>query len=76
MSTIETLAFIDEMEEQVARLLAGERTFHLPLALLPADAHEGQWLRITVGLSAAPPDSQAELRDRLGRNDPGGPIKL
>ena len=76
MSTSEILAFIDEIEEQVARLVAGERIFHLPLALLPGDAHEGQWLRITVEKSAAPPDSQAGLRNRLGRNDPGGPIKL
>ncbi len=76
MSTTEILAFIDEMEDQVARLVAGERVFHLPVALLPADAHEGKWLRITIGVSAAPPDSQTELRKRLGRNDTGGPIKL
>jgi len=76
MSTIDTLVFIDEIEEQVARLTAGERIFHLPLALLPTDAHEGQWLRLTVALVAAPPEDQADLRDRLGRNDPGGPIKL
>jgi hypothetical protein len=76
MSTIETTAFIDEVEEQVARVVAGERIFHLPLALLPADVHEGQWLRITVSQVAAPPDSQSELRNRLGRSDPGGPIKL
>ncbi len=76
MSTTETMVFIDEVEERVARLVAGERIFHLPLALLPADAHEGQWLRLTVTGIAAPPDSQTELRNRLGRNDPGGPIKL
>ncbi len=76
MSTTEILAFIDEMEEQVARLVAGDRVFHLPLALLPADAHEGQWLRITVGTAAAPSSGPAELRDRLGGHDPGGPIKL
>lgn len=76
MSTMEIVAFIDEMEDQVARLVAGERVFHLPLALLPADAHEGQWLRIVVGTTAAPADGQTELRNRLGRSDPGGPIKL
>lgn len=76
MSTTEIVALVDEIEEQVARLVAGERVFHLPLALLPPEAHEGQWLRITVEKTAAPPDSQAELRNRLGRNDPGGPIKL
>jgi hypothetical protein len=76
MSTTEIMAFIDEVDEHVARLLAGDKVFHLPLAFLPADAHEGQWLRITVGLAAAPPDGQAGLRERLGRGDPGGPIKL
>jgi hypothetical protein len=76
MSTIETTVFVDEVEEQVVRLVAGERIFHLPLALLPADAHEGQWLRISVARAAAPPDSQVGLRNRLGGNDPGGPIKL
>jgi hypothetical protein len=76
MSTTEIVAFVDEVEEQMVRLLAGDKTFHLPLSLLPADAREGQWLRITVGLAAAPPDGQAGLRERLGRGDPGGPIKL
>ncbi len=76
MSTTETMAFIDELEEQVARLVAGERIFHLPLALLPADVREGQWLRINVTRVAAPPDSQTGLRNRLGGNDPGGPIEL
>jgi hypothetical protein len=76
MSTTEIAVFIDEVEDQVARLVAGERIFHLPLAFLPADAHEGQWLRISVTRVAAPPDSQAGLRNRLGGNDPGGPIKL
>jgi hypothetical protein len=76
MSTIETTVFVDEVEDQVARLVAGERIFHLPLALVPADAHEGQWLRISIALVAAPPEGQTGLRNRLGGNDPGGPIKL
>jgi hypothetical protein len=76
MNTTEAMVFIDEVEENVVRLVAGERVFHMPLALLPADAHEGQWLRISVAEGVAPPDAQAGLRNRLGRNDPGGPIKL
>jgi hypothetical protein len=76
MNTTETMVFIDEVEELVARLVAGERVFHMPLALLPAEAHEGQWLRLSVTVGVAPPDSQAGLRNRLGRSDPGGPIKL
>jgi hypothetical protein len=76
MNTIETTVFIDEVEDHVARLVAGERVFHLPTVLLPADAREGQWLRLTVTQVAVPPDSQAGLRNRLGRDDPGGSIKL
>jgi hypothetical protein len=68
--------FIDEVEDLVARLVLNEQVFHLPRALLPADAREGQWLRISVALAPAPPDDGAALRKRLGEGDPGGDIKL
>ena len=59
-----------------ARLVLGEEVLHLPRGLLPADAREGQWLRISVALTPAPPDDTAALRKRLGESDPGGDIKL
>ena len=76
MTTSETIVFIDEVEDRVARLVVGEEVFHLPRRLLPADAQEGQWLRISVTLTPAPPDDSAALRKRMGDGDPGGDIKL
>jgi hypothetical protein len=76
MTTTEAIVFIDEVEDLVARLVLNEQVFHLPRALLPADAREGQWLRISVALAPAPPDDGAALRKRLGEGDPGGDIKL
>ena len=76
MKATETIVFIDEVEDLVARLVLGEQVFHLPRALLPADAREGQWLRISVALTQAPPNDSAALRKRLGESDPGGDIKL
>jgi Protein of unknown function (DUF3006) len=76
MTATETIVFIDEVEDHVARLVLGEQVFHLPRSLLPADAREGQWLRISVIVTPAPPDDSAALRKRLGEGDPGGDIKL
>jgi len=76
MTPTETIVFIDEVEDQVARLVLDEQVFHLPRALLPADAREGQWLRISVAPAPAPPNGGEALRKRLGESDPGGPIKL
>lgn len=76
MTATENIVFIDEVEDGVARLVLDEQVFHLPRALLPADAREGQWLRISMALTPAPPDASAALRKRLGESDPGGDIKL
>jgi hypothetical protein len=76
MTAIETIVFIDELEDRVARLVLDDQVFHLPRALLPADAREGQWLRVSVAVAPAPPGDSAALRKRLGEDDPGGDIKL
>jgi hypothetical protein len=76
MTATQNIVFIDEVEDRVARLVLGEEVFHLPRRLLPADAREGQWLRISVTLTPAPPDDSAALRKHLGGGDPGGDIKL
>jgi hypothetical protein len=76
MTATETIVFIDEVEDQVARLVLDEQVFHLPRGLLPTDAREGQWLRISVAPAPAPPNDSAALRKRLGDGDPGGDIKL
>jgi len=76
MTAIENIVFVDEVEDLVARLVHGDRVFHLPRGLLPADVREGQWLRISVALTPAPPSDSAAVRKRLGEGDPGGDIHL
>jgi hypothetical protein len=47
----------------------------VPAALLPDDAREGSWL--TLSATVTPPQADPDaLRRKLGRDDPGGPIKL
>ncbi len=69
--------FIDEIDDDIARLLLGDRSFAVPRSLLPEDAREGQWLELSVVHTSAPPgDDSAARRARLGADDPGGKIKL
>jgi hypothetical protein len=73
----ENLLFVDAIEGDFARLLAGEDAFNVPTRLLPAGAKEGSWLRATFQLAPPPPDDgAAALREKLGRDDDGGDIKL
>ena len=69
-------AFVDAIDEGVARLLIGEQAFTLPAALLPAGVREGDWVEITVARAPAPPDDTEARRRRLGKDDPGGDIEL
>jgi hypothetical protein len=70
-----TSVFVDAVENGRARLLLGDEAFTVPAALLPDDASEGTWLKLSTAVT--PPEADPEaLRRRLGRDDPGGPIKL
>jgi hypothetical protein len=60
------LVFVDEVEDEVARLVVGDHAFNLPLALLPSDVREGQWLRLSPFLTQSPPSNAESLRQRLG----------
>jgi hypothetical protein len=73
-----TAAFVDAIDEGVARLLIGEQAFTLPARLLPAGVGEGAWVEISVGRAPAPPDDTggAQRRSRLAGDDPGGDVKL
>jgi len=71
-----TILFIDEIEDDSARLLLDQRSFTVPRALLPEDAHEGEWLTLSVARTSPPPDDTEARRKRLGGDDPGGTIKL
>ena len=70
-----TAVFVDAVEEGLARLELGEQVFTVPAALLPDGAGEGSWLTLTLTVTAPPSDPNV-LRRKLGKDDPGGPIKL
>lgn len=70
-----TMVFVDALEEGDARLLLGEQSFTVPRRLLPTGVQEGQWVRFEV-VPAPAPDSSGVRRQHLGKDDPGGPIKL
>ncbi|HET6283415.1 MAG TPA: hypothetical protein VFH73_20830 [Polyangia bacterium] len=71
-------AFVDAVESDggSAVLLFGEEVFSLPVGLLPPDAREGSWVELTIVTIPAPDDGAEDLRRTLGRDDPGGDIKL
>lgn len=78
-----TLAYVDSIEEGVARLVLRDahgawRSYNMPAAVLPADARENTWVEIAIARTTAPPDAEAAgpLRERLGRNDKGGDFSL
>ena len=72
-----TAVFVDAVDVDAgrARLLLGDDAFTVPAALLPDGAGEGSWLNLSA--TVTPPQSDPDaLRRKLGRDDPGGPIKL
>ena len=70
-----TAVFVDAVEDGRARLMLGDDAFEVPAALLPDDAREGSWLKLTVTVTPPQADPDA-LRRKLGSDDPGGPLKL
>jgi hypothetical protein len=68
--------YVDAIEAGRARLLLGDEAFTIPARLLPADAREGSWIRLSIAVVPAPPSRAAALRAKLAKDDPGGPIKL
>jgi hypothetical protein len=71
-----TAVFVDAVEDGLARLELGEQAFTVPAALLPDGAGEGSWLTLTATVTAPPSSDPDALRRELGKDDPGGPIKL
>jgi hypothetical protein len=83
-----TAVFVDAIEDGVARLLDAhqehqEGSWSLPVAWLPANVREGEWLSLTARRSSPPhPPGDPEgttaeaRRASLSADDPGGPIKL
>ena len=74
-ATKSSAVFVDAVENGHARLLLGDDAFTVPAALLPDGAGEGAWLKLTTTVTPPQADPDA-LRRKLGRGDPGGPIKL
>jgi hypothetical protein len=75
-----TAVFVDAIEDRVARVLdaqgQGEASWSLPVAWLPANLREGDWLWLTARRSSPPPAPDGKIRAKLSADDPGGPIKL
>ena len=74
-ATRTSAVFVDAVEDGHARLLLGDDAFTVPAALLPGGAGEGTWLKLTATVTPPQADPEA-LRRKLGKSDPGGPIKL
>jgi hypothetical protein len=70
------LLLVDAIEDGHARLVLDDAAFTVPARLLPKDAREGTWIRLTIGVVPAPPSRAASIRRKLAKDDPGGPIKL
>jgi hypothetical protein len=80
-----TAVFVDAIEDGVARILDAheEGSWSLPVAWLPANVREGEWLSLTARRTSPPhppgdPDGKTPeaRRANLSADDPGGPIKL
>jgi hypothetical protein len=73
-----TQAFVDEIIDDVARLVVGERTMDIPVILLPKAIGEGAWIDLTVTAIAAPNSQSSAERQRHGlvQEDDGSDIKL
>jgi hypothetical protein len=70
------LLFVDAIENGQARVMLDEEAFTVPARLLPKEAREGSWIRLSLGVVPAPPSQAEAIRKKLARDDPGGPIKL
>ena len=86
--------YVDGIEDGVARLLivhpstpAGAtgslgddwREYRLPLHVLPAGLHEGEWLNLNLQRAPAPNallGGAPSLREELGKDDDGGDFSL
>jgi len=74
--TTAPLLFVDAIEDDRARLVLDEEAFTVPARVLPKGAREGSWIRLSGDVVPAPQSDAADLRKKLARDDPGGPIKL
>ncbi len=80
-TTDEHHVFIDRLEDEVAVLVVDEaEELLVPRRLLPADAGEGDWLRLRLMVDADETEARRraveERRRRLGADDDGGDLDL
>jgi hypothetical protein len=76
MKQEDVLLFVDEIEDDEAQVMLGEKRWSFPRALLPPGAREGSWLRLAVDTSQKLGKEIEARRARLLRSDPGGNVKL
>jgi hypothetical protein len=72
------LLFIDAIEGDDAWILLGEQRHRMARALLPQDAREGAWLRLSVDAAQARKMTEAieARRQRMLQDRPPGKLKL
>ena len=72
--------FLDRFEGEMAVLTFEGKTVSLPRALLPADAREGEVLRLSLSrdpeATRRAREQVGKLRSKLGGSDDGGDVKL
>jgi hypothetical protein len=71
-----TQLFVDEIDDDVARVLQDQHAFSIPVALLPEGSREGDWIELSARVIPAPATDTEERRKRLAKDDPGGTVKL
>jgi hypothetical protein len=71
-----TLLFVDAIEDDDAWLVLDDKRLRVPRAVLPPQAAEGSWLRLSLDQGPAEAKQIESRRAQLLRNDPGGKIKL
>lgn len=76
-SAHEEPAFVDLIEDDYALLVINEHTLTVPIESLPTNACAGSWISLSRKEIVEAPKSKAdEIRVKLAKDDPGGPIKL
>jgi hypothetical protein len=76
MTEESVLLFVDEIEEDDAWLMLGDKRHRVPRAVLPNGAGEGTWLRVCIDEAPAEAKEIEARRAQLTRSDAGGKLKL
>lgn len=72
-----TRAFVDSIENDIARLIINAHVLKFPAVILPAGVCEGQWIEIQISQARSEdPDTIDAKRKQIAEKDDGNDIKL